>query len=127
MKSEILTKPLNIANGFNTNFIDSISELTSNFTNETFDTTNVHEVKNNTMYLMPIKEIEVTDIINSVCKKKSSGLDDVPCCLIKVVFTYLISILTYLINLSFRKWTISSTVKSSANKMILIPWKILDR
>lgn len=113
LKNEILTKPQNIANGFNTNFINSVSELTSTFNFETFDITNIQEVNNNTMYLMPITEIEVADIINSVCKKKSSGPDDVPCCLIKEFSTYLISILTYLINLSFENGQFPQQLKAA--------------
>ena len=52
-----------------TQTFDLISELTFTFTFETLGTTNVHEVNNNTTYLMPIREIEVADIINSVCEK----------------------------------------------------------
>ena len=65
------------------------------------------------MYLSPITEEEVLSINKFVCNKKSSGKDKVPCCLIKDVSNYLLTILTYLINVSFEMGSFPDQLKTA--------------
>ena len=66
------------------------------------------------MYLTPITEIEISDIINSVCRKKASGRDEVPCCLIKDVSIYLVyPNVPHKFKLS--KWTLPRQIENSSD------------
>lgn len=105
-----------IANGFSSNFINSINKLTSSFDIDT-SKTQINKHNEHTIYLTPVTEEEISNIIIAVCRKKSSGNDEIPCCLIKDVAKYLLTVLTYLINISFENGHFPDQLKSA----IVIP------
>lgn len=96
--NEIVNDGQNMADIFNNNFIDSISNLTSNFKNYT---ENIGFSIQQSIFLSPLTVNEVKKIIISVTNKNSAGYDQIPCSLLRKIADYLLVPLTYLINLSF--------------------------
>lgn len=98
-KDEFLTQP-DQANAFNRYFIDSVEEITTNVnSNDCGKTLKYNNSK--TMFLNPVTISEMSEIITSISNKKSSGPDEIPCCLLKDCTDLIIVPLTYLVNISF--------------------------
>lgn len=98
------------AETFNTYFIDSIKNLTSN---RKATNLNVTYSSSNSLFLRPFLEEEVRDIILSVSVKSSSGFDDVPCKILKHVVDFLVTPITELINVSFSEGTFPDILKNT--------------
>lgn len=105
-----------IANGFNNEFIKSVNRLTSPLNTDT-STVQIKRYNENTIYLTPVTEDEILNIIGLVCSKKSSGKDEVPCNLIRDTAEYLVTILVYLVNISFENGHFPDQLKTA----IVIP------
>lgn len=87
------------ANMFNKHFIDSVKKLTNLFLPNKNDISNLSN--RSSMFLFPLLPAEVRTIILESSKKKSSGSDEFPCTLLKVVVDELVYPIMYLINISF--------------------------
>jgi hypothetical protein len=61
---------------------------------------NIVKYKSNSMFLTPTTEEEVVDLIKGFGNIKSTGLGDIPDCIIKKCHTNITTVLTYIINLS---------------------------
>ena len=73
VNEEYLGNTQEIANGFNSYFVDSVYKLTSSLDVDT-STTLISKSNENSMYLSPVPEEEVLSNIGFVCNKKSSGI-----------------------------------------------------
>lgn len=98
---EMVTGSLNIANTFNSFFIESVRNITDNFqvpisTNMPFNSLS------QSLFLFPLTEGETLEIIKCSSRKKSSGVDEIPCYLLLACADQIVSPLTYLLNLSFQ-------------------------
>jgi hypothetical protein len=65
------------------------------------DSVNAIKCNNNSMFLAPTTEMEVTDIIKELGNKKSMSVYDIPELIIKKCYPRIANALTYIINLSF--------------------------
>lgn len=103
------------AKEFNNYFIESANLLSSN-TSLAFQhyTNNC----NKSMFLEPITEYEVHDILRSVSCKHSGGIDGIPCSLLIKVSEFISPVLTYLINKSFLEGNFPSQLKLSVVRPI---------
>lgn len=88
------------ANAFNAYFINSVNYLTSNSGNNFVGQT-LNFINTNSVFLSPVNISEIDEIITSASRKKSSGPDEVPCCLLKDCASFLSAPLAYLVNISF--------------------------
>lgn len=104
--------PNDIADAFNNFFVDSVNNHTANYRLDLSSLEQIDRVSNS-VFLSPVTVDETYKIINSVCDKKSSGIDEVPCYLLKDVLDYIIAPLTYLLNISFEIGHFPEQLKSA--------------
>ena len=71
----------------------------------------------NTIFLLPFVEDEVKAIIKSISNKRSCGADEIPCGLLNECLLYILTPLTYLINLSLEYGYFPETLK----RAIVVP------
>ncbi|KAK9870370.1 hypothetical protein WA026_007936 [Henosepilachna vigintioctopunctata] len=102
------------ANSFNDFFINSVRELADGFPIPVCESLVLHgKVNNNTMFLTPVTPAEVVDTIQRVSKKRSCGLDGIPCNILVHIADDLSIPLTYLINMSFECGYFPSELKTA--------------
>jgi hypothetical protein len=77
---------------------------------------NTVKYNNNSMFLTPVIEEEVIDIIKGMRNKKSAGIDDIPDFIIKKCYPKLITALTYIINLSLSDGIFPDQLKATKVK-----------
>lgn len=90
-----------IADEFNGYFVNSVAELCRDLDGLENVSASGRGGVDASFFLAPVDPIEIEKIISSLCTKKSSGFDGVPCNLIRSLSGYLTPILTYIINVSF--------------------------
>lgn len=101
-----------IADEFNKYFINSVKDLKSNLTvNQNYDLkiTNI----SNSLFLSPVNSVEVERIIQTVCVKKSCGLDEIPCNILRFISKNISHVLSHIINVSFTTGTFPSQLKTA--------------
>jgi hypothetical protein len=98
----MIQDPKAIANVFNEYYTDIARHILSGNLSPKNDEDSVNAIKfNNSMFLTPITEMEVIDIIKGLGNKKSMSVDDIPELSIKKCYPRIANALTYIINLSF--------------------------
>lgn len=97
MNNDIIENPLDIANTFNSYFVNIASNLNSNKSPPTVVTKD--KIVNNTIFLNPVSSEEISTIICGFKNKISSGPDGIPMSLIKQC-PHLLGPITDLVNAS---------------------------
>ena len=105
-----------IANAFNAYFVDSVRAL-SDKANIDKNSINYLSMTTNTIFLLPFVEDEVKAIIKSISNKRSCFADEIPCGLLNECLLYILTPLTYLINLSLEFGYFPDTLK----RAIVVP------
>ena len=113
--SQILLNDQSITEG--SAICEAFSEYYAGFANNSDpprsrDTTNV-PMREGSFFLYPTSPDEVEKVINKMCKKKSSGTDDIPGTVCIAVKHLIAPILSQLINLSFLQGIYPSALKNS--------------
>ena len=104
INDKIINDPLEIANNVNEHFINIPSKLSEKFTNADINNININK-DYPTIFIEPVTETEVFNIIVDIKKSHSSGMDNISSNILKSVAHYVIQPLTFLIN-----WSISEGV-----------------
>lgn len=112
--NKILTDPVEIAEAFNSYFIESIQAQTNNNVNHNV-TRELHKTANS-MFLAPMLEDEVKKEVLSLNNTNSVGCDEICTTVIKTSIDIILSVLTYLINFSFSSATFPDALKVSIIK-----------
>lgn len=108
-----IKNPIDICNQFNNCFI----ELTQNIDKNNHDVSNIDIDNNmNTIFLTPVNEIDIIQIIHSLNNTNSTGNDEVTTKIIKLSTKIIACPLSYLINLSFKEGVFPSKLKESIIK-----------
>ena len=112
-----VTNQDDIACAFNSHFVESIKKLLSS-TAVPQTTIAVQSAPIcQTIFLAPLTEYDVMDIIRSISGKSSAGYDEIPCDLIIKCTTNILTPLTYLINFSFEH----GFFPQELNQAIIVP------
>ena len=106
----MVTNPYDIANHFN-NYLIQLS----NSNNDNIQNTNKNRT-NNTIFLTPIEDIEIVNIIISLNNTSSVGYDGITTDILKKCVVSIVPVLGYLINLSFQEGNFPSRLKKSVVK-----------
>lgn len=114
VNNDIINKPPEIVHKFNSFFQQAPYEVISLLkdTDETLDFSKIPSVSES-MCAFPYTESELSDIIKKLKNKNSSGLDEVPCSLLRQVSHTIITPLTHLVNLSFSEGLFPDELKIS--------------
>ena len=111
---EPITGNENIANGFNTYFVnvgqslaDSIPATDTHFSQYLSDSTNVK----NSLFLNPVTEDEIVQVVAQLKPKKSKGHDELDMCLIKKLIPYIVVPLKHIFNLSLLSGVFPDSMK----------------
>jgi hypothetical protein len=101
--NEVITDPQIISERFNKCFIDTINDLL-NKDNLNLTRAYLQGIKTNSasMFVSPITEIEVKDVIGKLKGKHSAGYDEIPEVLVKHYSEYIVKPLTHVFNLSVK-------------------------
>ena len=108
----VFTNPEDISNQFNDFFVTVGPKLASNIQStdkEYYDY--LHDPKNNTMYMKPIVEMDITKIIDKFNQNKSAGNDNVGNFIIKRVSKEIVKPLTRIFNLSISTGIVPEKLK----------------
>ena len=109
---KIIDDPLGIAEAFNTYFVNIGPNLAVNIppSDKTFNSflTNPNP---NSIFFIPVDEIEVIDIVNNLKAKKSSGCDGISLFLLKQIIHEIAAPLTHIFNLSLTTGIFPSKMK----------------
>ena len=102
-----------IANGFNDFFVNIGPNLAGNIKEHNdIDVTNyMSESNNNTMFLSPVDENEVTNIVRNCKNKTSEDSNSITMKLLKEVFCCIVKPYTHICNLSFKTGTFPNRMK----------------
>lgn len=114
LNNQTLTNPFDIASAFNDYFIELTN--TNNETQNTQEKPYISKISSNSMFLRPMAKEEVKKEIMCLNNTKSEGFDGISTKIIKICVEELVSILTYLINLSFSSGTFPKILKESIVK-----------
>ena len=100
--NKVISNKNTVANHFNSFFTSIAEELVSKLgkTSKKF-TDYLNKPQNNSLFLNPVAEYEVSDQINKLNEKKSADTYDIPVKLIKMIKDQITGPLTELINISF--------------------------
>ena len=93
--------PSEISNQYNTYLLSIIPELLSKLESRPFNC-NI-KANQESMYLKPITPAELCEFANQIKNKQSSGIDEIPTCIIKIAVPQIKEVLCYLINNSFKQ------------------------
>ena len=108
---EVITDPDRVCSMFNV-FFSATPEISRH--ENTMETRIGHTINfNDSFFLNPVTESEVCSIISKTCVKKSAGLDEIPCSLVKEVACFVSGPLTYIINTSFLEGRFPHLLKKS--------------
>lgn len=118
-QNNIITSAKDVANQFNKyfgnivkNLLDSRHMINNNNT-FTISNCNSNRLIDKCIFLSPLTAKEYYDIINVVCKKKSSGMDNIPCNILKYVSSFIFLPLSFIINSSFVQGCFPTSLKKS--------------
>jgi len=110
--SETITDPQVISERFNNCFIDTISDLLNkggyNLTRAYQQGIKTHSAS---MFVSPIIEIEIKNIISKLKGKYSAGYDEIPEVLVKHCSEYIAKPLTHIFNLSVKRGIFPDAMK----------------
>ena len=98
-----VTGSKNIATGFN-NFLVNIGPSLANDipkSNDTFSTY-LSDVVGDTLFLKPVTQAEIINLVNNTKSKKSKDHDDIDMCLVKKIITYLVIPLEHIFNIALQ-------------------------
>jgi hypothetical protein len=96
-----ITSPLETANTLNAHFNGAVNELIKGRADTVEATATKAKEINQIVFLTPIAPKEFYQIIDKITKKKSAGIDDIPCFLLKYIATFIMLPLSNIINESF--------------------------
>jgi hypothetical protein len=120
INDSVVQDPNKIANSFNNYFIKISQILTSNI--EPSLNINNSKIKlkfhNNSLYLEPIDENEIVNIVQLLKNTSSAGTDEITSKIVKSCLPYILKPLQYLINLSFEQGIFPNILKTSIVKPI---------
>lgn len=111
--------PKLVANTFNKYFASVGSCQSSETSDDDQSSYRVLTPSINSLFLQPVTEQEISDIIRKLPNKHSFGVDDIPTSLVKICVNELTGILTYLINQSFNENTFPDRLKIAKIKPVL--------
>ncbi len=113
-KGESITGDENIANGFNNYFVnvgpslaDNIPDTDTQFSQYLSASTNVK----NSLFLNPVTDVEILQLVAKVKPKKSKGHDELDMCLIKKLIPYIVVPLKHIFNLSLLNGVFPDSMK----------------
>lgn len=114
-ENELLENPVDVANSFNSFFrnapLDIIKNIPCGSASESVNDPAYASQK--TFLLYPYTQMELYELLQNKLKNKSSyGFDDIPAFLLKKVVFFIISPLTYLVNLSFSNGNFPDCLKT---------------
>lgn len=104
----LIQDPTEIATAFNNHYITSVSDV-HNIQNQVL----IHYNLVNTIFLMPLSELEVKKEVMSLNNSKSVGHDEISTHIIKNCIDEILPVLTYLINYSFEQGKFPEALKLS--------------
>lgn len=108
----LLENSSDIANAFNTFFIEQPLVLRSDNLNSNHSTLNVN-VNKKTMFFSPISEHDIVRIVNSLKKSNSTGLDNISTNILKANLHYVAQPLSYIFNMSLENATFPDVLKTA--------------
>lgn len=103
----------NIADEFNSYFINSINDLPSNFSYANLNNT-LQNFKCNSIFLSPVITAEINKILSKLPNKRSAGFDAFPCYLLKEIADLIDVPLAHLVNISFSLGHFPNYLKQAA-------------
>lgn len=106
----IVDDPEEICNHFNSFFVNIGPELASNIKHKNYYDY-LHEISNSNMFLKPVVECDILEIINKFKPTKSTGCDDISNYIIKKVCREISKPLTTIFNLSLSSGTFPDKLK----------------
>ena len=113
-KGESITGDEHIANGFNDYFVnvgpslaDNIPATDTQFSQYLSASTNVK----NSLFLNPVTEVEILQLVAKLKPKKSKGHDELDMCLIKKLIPYIVVPLKHIFNLSLLNGVFPDSMK----------------
>lgn len=107
-----ITDPMQLCNLFN-NFFISSSQVQRCADGSVQPTLPITTKSDKCIFLHPVDEYEIMDIIRHISIKKSSGLDQIPCHILKNVAHLIAKPLSFIINNSLLEGTFPSQLKRS--------------
>ena len=113
--TELITDPSIISEKFNSYFINIVKDLLNKNSAYQPKHTSRHDIKTCpwSMFLSPITENEVENVISKLKGKLSSGFDEIPEILVKHCSHYIVKPLTHVFNLSFKSGTFPQLMKKA--------------
>ena len=113
--TELITDPSIISEKFNSYFINIVKDLLNKNSAYQPKHTSQHDIKTCpwSMFLSPITENEVENVISKLKGKLSSGFDEIPEILVKHCSHYIVKPLTHVFNLSFKSGTFPQLMKKA--------------
>ena len=117
--NKVLNKPLDIANGFNEYFINTIEQLNSQF-NQVNNNSVLDSIKTNknTIFLTPVTDKEIINIIALKEHKHSLDINKINMYILDISKSYIIQPLKHIFNLSINKGIFPDKMKIAIIKPI---------
>ena len=107
----------NVANGFNQFFVNIGPALASDIpkSNSDNDFTQYLSNMNNmdSLYIEPVTEEEIIQLVNNAKSKTSKGHDDLDMCLVKKIIPYVVTPLKHIFNTSLQKGIFPDSMKKA--------------
>ncbi|KAL0861481.1 hypothetical protein ABMA27_009011 [Loxostege sticticalis] len=110
-------RPCDIAELFNNFYIDLTCESNINSSTNPINENPIRNVESS-MFLTPINEIDVKNIIKSLRNTNSTGYDDINTKILKICADFMSCPLSHIINLSFEQGIFPNRLKTSVIKPI---------
>jgi hypothetical protein len=111
--TEIITNPQQISEKFNSFFIESVPSLrmSNNLTRPLKPPSQNTNYFHASMFISPVTECEVENIIKSLKNSYSAGFDEIPEVIVKTSVHYIKKPLTHIFNLSLQKGLFPDSLK----------------
>jgi len=113
--SEVLIDPLRISEKFNSHFIDTVNDLVNKSSFHKSKQPSQHDIKPCpcTMFVSPVTELEIKNVIYKLKGKLSAGFDEIPEVLVKQCAHIIAKPLTHIFNLSINSGIFPDSMKKA--------------
>ena len=105
----------NVANGFNQFFVNIGPALASDIPKSDSDNDFIQYLSNmnnmDSLYIEPVTEEEIIQLVNNAKSKTSKGHDDLDMCLVKKIIPYVVTPLKHIFNTSLQKGIFPDSMK----------------
>ena len=108
--------PSELANQYNKYILSIVPELISNLNTKPFKCSISPNCES--MYMTPVNVEEICELGKQIKNKYSSGIDEIPACLVKAIIPTICEILCFLINNSFKYGIFPNQLKMAVIKPI---------